>query len=98
MQASLYGPRLAAPPQSRVSPGRVARGGKARPSGQSSPYVPTTVPPPRAPPNAWAALARGTHSTPNIMPDSMLGTEGQGATTAASPLGVFAKDAVSDET
>ena len=34
-------------------------------------------------------------STPNSMPDSMLGTEGQGATTAASPLGVFAKE---DET
>ena len=80
------------------SPGRVARGGQAFPSGQSSPYAPATVPPPRAPPKAWAALARGIDNTPNSMPDSMLGTEGQGATTAASPLGVFAKEAVSDET
>ena len=50
------------------------------------------------PPAAWAALARSTDSTPNSMPDGMLGTEGQGATTAASPLGVFAKEADSDET
>ena len=63
-----------------------------------SPYVPATVPPPRVLPAAWAALARSTDSTPNSMPDRMLGTEGQGATTAASPLGVFAKEAVSDET
>ena len=57
-----------------------------------------TVPHPRVPPATWAALARSTDSTPNSMPDSMLGTEGQGATTTASPLGVFAKEAVSDET
>ena len=61
-----------------------------------SPYVPATVSPPRGLPTACAvALARSTDSTPKSMPDSMLGTEGQGATTAASPLGVFAKE---DET
>ena len=77
--------------------GRAARGGKACPSGQSSPYVPATVPLARAPPTAWVALARSTDSTPNSMPNSMPGTEGQGATTAASLFGVLAKEAVSDD-
>ena len=54
-------------------------------------------PPPRVLPAVWAALARSTDDTPNSMPDSMLGTEGQGVTTAASPIGVFAKEAVIDE-
>ena len=92
------GSRRAAPQQSRVEshPGRGARGGKACPSGQSSPYVPATVPPTRAPPAAWVALARSTDSTPNRMPVSMPGTEEQGATTAASLFGVF-KEAVSDD-
>ena len=76
--------------------GRAARGGKACPSGQSSPYVPATVPPTRAPPTAWAALARSTNSIPNRMPVSMPGTEELGATTAASLFGVF-KEAVSDD-
>ena len=92
------GSRRAAPQQSRVEshPGRGARGGKACPSGQSSPYVPATVPPTRAPPAPWVALARSTDSTPDSMPVSMPGTEEQGATTAASLFGVF-KEAVSDD-
>ncbi len=92
------GSRRAAPQQSRVEshPGRGARGGKACPSGQSSPYVPATVPPTRAPPTTWVALARSTDSIPNRMPVSMPGTEEQGATTAASLFGVF-KEAVSDD-
>ena len=90
------GSRRAAPQQSRVSPGRVARGGKACPSGQSSPYVPATVPPTRAPPAPWVALARSTDSTPDSMLVSMPGTEEQGATTAASLFGV-SKEAVSDD-
>ena len=92
------GSRRVAPQQSRVEshPGRGARGGKACPSGQSSPYVPATVPPTRAPPAAWVALARSTDSIPNRMPVSMPGTEDQGATTAASLFGVF-KEAVSDD-
>jgi hypothetical protein len=44
------GSRRAAPQQSRVSPGRAARGGAAYPSGQSSPYVHATVPPRARPP------------------------------------------------
>ena len=56
-------------PHHRVyPPGRVARRGQAFPSGQSSPYTPATVPPPRAPPKAWAALARGTDSSPSNVP------------------------------
>ena len=92
------GSRRAAPQQSRVEshPGRDARGGKACPSGQSSPYVPATVPPTRAPPAAWVALARSTDSIPNRMPVSMPGTEDQGAMTAASLFGVF-KEALSDD-
>ena len=92
------GSRRAAPQQSRVErhPGRAARGGKACPSGQSSPYVPATVPPTRAPPAPWVALARSTDSTPDSMPVSMPGTEEQGATTAASLFGV-SKEAVSDD-
>ena len=88
------GSRRATPQQSRVSPGRAARGGAAYPSGQSSPYVPATIPPTRAPPTAWAALVRSTDSIPNSMPISMPGTEEQGATTVASLFGMF-KEAVS---
>ena len=92
------GSRRAAPQQSRVEshPGRGARGGKACPSGQSSPYVHATVPPTRAPPAPWVALARSTYSTPDNMPVSLPGTEEQGATTAASLFGV-SKEAVSDD-
>ena len=89
-----------APPQSRVSPNRSAREGKACPLGQSSPYVPATVPPPRAPRAAWVALARSADSTPDSMPNNLPGIEGQGATTVASLFGVFAvfaKEAFSDE-
>ena len=85
-------------PHNRVSlPAGLHAGGRRVPR-QSSPYVHATVPPTRASPAAWVALARSNESTPNIMPNSMLGTEGQGATTAASLFGVFAKEAVSDET
>jgi hypothetical protein len=69
------GSRRAAPQRSRVSPGRVARGRKACPSGQSSPYVLATVPPARVPPTTWVALARSTNSTPGRMPVSMPGTK-----------------------
>ena len=67
-QASLYGPRPATPHHRVYSPGKVARGGQAFSSGQSSPYAPATVSPPRAPPKAWAALARGTDSSPSNVP------------------------------
>jgi hypothetical protein len=92
------GSRRATPQQSRVSPGRAARGGTACPSGQSSTYVPATIPPTRAPPAAWVALARGTDSTldSTSMPVGMPGIEEQGATTAASLFVVF-KEAVSDD-
>jgi hypothetical protein len=45
------GSRRATPQQLRVSPGKATRGGRACPSGQSSPYVPATVPSTRAPPH-----------------------------------------------
>ena len=45
-------------------------------------------PPAQSPPAISHSLVPpGGPSTPNSMPDSMLGTEGQGATTAVSPLG-----------
>jgi hypothetical protein len=76
---------------------------KACPSGKKDSPLPTFLlrpppPPARAPPAAWVALARSTDGTLNNMPNSMPGTEGQGATTAASLFGVFAKEAANDET
>jgi hypothetical protein len=69
------GSQPATTPQTRVSPGMVARGGKVVPHGNP---LPTFLPwfPPRArpaPPTTWAALARGTDSSPSnvhLWPDS----------------------------
>jgi hypothetical protein len=93
------GSRPAASPQSRVSPGGIARGGKACPSERPSPYDPAKVSPSRAPPAAWAALARrmpavgekrALDQTADSSDSAATGRNDIGASAVASPSGTAA--------
>ena len=68
VQASLYGPRPAAPPSSRVSPTGLHAGDRLVPRDNPLPTLRPRFPPWRAPPKAWAALALGTDSSPSNVP------------------------------